>query len=597
MKRKLIIAGVLVYCCVAIGISAYENKAGQPDTELPTAEESTGESQEQVPESSEPDTEKPSDTETTITFQEIASKLQYTGTSYSERYYETDEMALTEEDKISILEYYKLPELERMAAEDSAEKMGNLQVFQKMDALQIDRNEILFPEYRWKSLYADSLQTVDASVLAEKEIAAFTGTTASELNVFLQENQGKQVLVTGSSIELDDTIKIPSDTILDGSGAVFSTENPIEYAILLEQVENVGIQNVRLTGGFERGIYIVESENVLLYRNEVTNASYKPIFVMGTNRYINLVGNSVHDNAYGAVFFEGNISNCIIQHNDIYQNKGTRNLGAGLVLSAVNLEDVYVPYEQEYGVDDYLYDMLDSPHDIIVKENRILENCSSGIYLDGAYQCYVIENEIEDNEKEGICLDFGSFGSYVSRNTIARNGDRNRQSDEDLEKDFVLGLGRLSDGSSTAKLPGISIDNGAYNIIYNNIVMENAGSGIKMVRSGYRNVILSNTVIDNNAGENESFHGFGIELGHASKPDQVIRGLDFTADYENIVARNMVSGHHYSGVYIGEECYCNDFIDNVILDCKMFSVENFSELYNSSVGNHTNVEALNYELK
>ena len=63
----------------------------------------------------------------------------------------------------------------------------------------------------------------------------------------------------------------------------------------------------------------------------------------------------------------------------------------------------------------------------------------------------MINNVIEDNEKEGMCLDYGTFGTYVSANTVQRNGERNRQTDEDLEADFILGLGRLADGSSTAK--------------------------------------------------------------------------------------------------------------------------------------------------
>jgi parallel beta-helix repeat protein len=196
-----------------------------------------------------------------------------------------------------------------------------------------------------------------------------------------------------------------------------------------------------------------------------------------------------------------------------------------------------------------------------------------------------------------MCLDYGTFGTYVSRNTIKRNGDRNRQTDEDLEADFILGLGRLADGSSTAKLPGISIDNSAYNTIYNNIIIENSGSGVKMVRSSYRNLILSNSIIDNNAGQNEAYHGFGIELGHASTPDEPVIGLDFTADYENIIARNVISGHHYSGIYLAEDTYCNDLIDNVIMDCGSFSVENFRMYFNSSVGNNTNVGTLNFDLK
>lgn len=581
MKKKIgIMAGVLVYVVLSVmtcnGVFDSKTVPNQDPNEVVIENQEL------------PDSDRD--------FTMIESTLEYSAGTQEGMYRESDSLKLVPEDKKSLPAYYSLPNLVRMSEEDAAEKMADIQVFKKMEILGISPEIFENPEFNWKALYNKSLAEIEKTALKPDTTVEFHGTKASELNEFMNANTGKIILVMGKRIELDATIRVPSNTILDGNGAEFCTDTAIEYAILLERAENVCIRNVRLTGGFARGIYLVECNRVLLYQNEVTNADYKAIFVMGTNEYINIVKNSVHDNAKGAVFLEGNISNCIIQHNEIYQNRGTRNLGAGLVLCSVNLDDLYVPYEQEYGKDEYLYEMLDAPHDIVIKDNVISENYSSGIYSDGAYMNYIIDNVVKDNEKEGLCLDFGTFGTYINSNIIERNGDRNRQSDEDLDKDFVLGLGRLEDGSSTAKLPGISIDNAAYNIIYNNVVNQNAGSGIKMVRSGYRNIILCNLVSDNNAGKNELFHGFGIELGHASKPDQVIKGLDFTADYENIVARNVISGHHYSGIYIGTECYCNDLIDNVIMDCEEFSVENFSDLFNSSVGNNTNVGTLNYNL-
>ena len=53
----------------------------------------------------------------------------------------------------------------------------------------------------------------------------------------------------------------------------------------------------------------------------------------------------------------------------------------------------------------------------------------------------------------------------------------------------------MADGSSPAKLPGISLDNTAYNTIYGNIVRDNYGSGIKAVRSAFSNTILCNQII------------------------------------------------------------------------------------------------------
>lgn len=527
----------------------------------------------------------------------LQNDREYSTVNYPNFYVYSEDLGVKAEDRKNILEEYRLPELERMIEEDASEKMDALQIMLKIEALNIDTSILATPEFNWKAVYNESFLALDTAVMHFDTTAEFTGTKASELNVFLQNNTQSNIIVRSEKILLDETIIVPSDINLDGYNVDIVADAPIEYAMLLENVENVLLQNIHLTGGFERGIYIVECRNVLLYQNEIANAGYKPVFVMGRNEFINLVGNIIHDNAKGGVFFEGNISNCIIQHNYIYNNRGTRNLGAGIVLCSVNLDDLYVPYEQEYGKDEYLYDMLDAPHNIIIKNNIISENYSSGIYLDGAYRCFILDCDIKDNEKEGMCLDFGTFGTYVSGNTVERNGNRNRQSDEDLEKDFVLGLGRLEDGSSTAKLPGISIDNAAYNIIFNNIINDNAGTGIKMVRSGYRNLILCNMITNNNTGQNANYHGFGVELGHASEPDQTIKGLDFTADYENIIARNVISGHHYSGIYIGVDCYCNDLIDNVLLDCTEFSVENFSEYFNSSVGNNTNVQTLNFQLQ
>ncbi len=593
MKKKLLIsAAAAVYTILVLGLCFQVFDMG--DIHIGTHVEDPGEvNNVETPAPPREPERNLVDAERDFSYQE-GPHLEYAAYGQPGRYVESEDLVLLEEDRYNILVRFQLPELERMSEEDAALKMADLQVFRKMNLLGADSASFVTPEYNWKKVYSDSLAELEKTWASFGKTAVYEGETASSLNIFLQEHVGYHVEIGTKKLVLDETIQVPSNISIDGQGVEIASETGIEYAIHMNGVENVVIQNIKLLGGFERGIYIVESHHVLLYRNEVANGGYKGIIVMGDNQYINLVGNSVHDNAWGAVVFQGSISNSIIQHNTIYANKGPRNLGAGLVLSAVPITDLYRPYEQDHGFDEYLYNMLDGPHDVVVKDNDILDNYSSGVYLDGAYEVSVIDNRIIDNEKEGMCLDFGTFGSYISGNIIRRNGHRNRQTDVDLEKDFVLGLGRMEDGSSTAKLPGISLDNAAYNIIYDNIVEDNSGTGIKMVRSGFRNLILCNLVTDNNRGQNDMYHGFGVELGYARQPDQEVKGLDFEPDYENIIARNVISGVHYSGIYIGEECYCNDFIDNVILDCTQFSVESYSEFFNSSVGNNTNVPMLNF---
>lgn len=527
-------------------------------------------------------------------FEMVDNTLEYGAPGQSGMYVETEDLLLLEEDKQSILSRYDLPSLTRMSEEDAAEKMADLQVLKKIEDFGVDTISFYTPEYNWKKIYNDSITCVKQALEFEKRVT-FSGTLASELNTVLQANPESVIDIASDEILLDETIRVPSNVVLEGNDVVLNGETAVPHAILLEDAENVAVKGFHLLGGFEQGIYIIRSNRVLIYDNEIANAIYKALCVMDDNSYVNLVGNSVHDNGNGAIFLNGEITHCIIQHNAVYQNRGTRNLTAGIVFSSMIVKDPYTPYNE--FLDEYLYDLTKTPNNNVVMDNLIQGNYSSGFYSDGGYMNYVLDNTIEDNEKEGMCLDYGTFGTYVSGNTVQRNGQRNRQTDEDLEADFILGAGRLADGSSTAKLPGISIDNSAYNIIYNNNINENSGSGVKMVRSGYRNVILCNLISDNNAGQNEAYHGFGVELGHASTPDEPVKGLDFTADYENIVARNMISGHHYSGIYIGEDCYCNDLIDNVIMDCTQFSVENFSSYFNSAVGNHTNVGTLSFTLE
>lgn len=532
------------------------------------------------------------------TYPIIGNGLAYGTSGQDGLYIDSGEVFLQEGDTVSLLEAYAMPPLERMSAEDSPKYMDGLQVLRRIERMGLKPASFFTPEHDWKEVYADSLTTVKEAVDFSEKVD-FTGTTAAQLNEFLEGCSQVTVHIMVENILLDETIRVPSNVVLKGNGVrlygiAASGDREDDYAFLLENVENVGIFDFRLEGGFGQGIYVIGSKACLIWNNEITDAVYKAICVMTDNSYINLVNNCIYENGNGAIFFNGDISRCIIQGNEIYQNRGTRNLTAGIVFCSMEVEDPYTPYNE--FKDEHLYDQLESPHHNVIKDNHIQGNLSSGIYCDGGYLNYIMDNLIEDNEKEGMCLDYGTFGVYVAGNTVCRNGNRNRQTDEDLEADFILGAGRLEDGSSTAKLPGISIDNSAYNIIFGNTVSDNAGSGIKMVRSAYRNLILCNIVSDNNRGRNEDFHGFGIEFGHASDPDEPVVGLDFTADYENIAARNIIGGGHYSGIFFGEESYCNDLIDNVVMDSEFYSVENHSGYYNSSVGNTVNRDVLNYEL-
>ena len=577
-KKRIIIAAVIVYLAVIGIVAVWESgrqKPANPDTAA--AQEEAYNRKKAV-----------------IDAQEKAEQQAY-DKAVQLLDYDVDSaaMKISPSDCYSIMTANKLPALSRMAAEDSKKYMGNLQVLQKIEKLGIDTESFETPELNWKNVYNRVSDTMQKENTFSDKIS-FTGSTASQLNTLIAQSTDAYITIESSTVRMDEPISMKSGIALDAAGVIFtgSTDDRVAQAVIAEDCTNFALYNLNLTAGcYEYGIYIIRSNTFTIENCTISNALYKGLVMMGENKNFTIRNNTVSYNGNGAVFLNGNISNGIIAGNDVVDNYGTRNLTAGIVMTSMEIDDYYTAYNE--FKDEHLYNLLDTPHDIVLYQNNVKHNNSSGIYSDGAYQIYIVENIIYQNDKEGMCLDYGTFGAYVSNNIVKENGGRLRQSDEDLEADFVTAFGRLSDGSSPAKLPGISIDNSAYNTIVNNNVTQNYGSGVKMVRSAYRNIIMENSVSDNNKGKSDDFHFFGIEIGHESTPDEPVKGLDFTASYENIVCRNIVTGSNYAGVFLAVESYCNDVFDNTILGSEWYAIECHSNMFNSMLNNIMDQEILN----
>ena len=577
-KKRIIIAAVIVYLAVIGIVAVWESgrqKPANPDTAA--AQEEAYNRKKAV-----------------IDAQEKAEQQAY-DKAVQLLDYDVDSaaMKISPSDCYSIMTANKLPALSRMAAEDSKKYMGNLQVLQKIEKLGIDTASFETPELNWKNVYNRVSDTMQKENTFSDKIS-FTGSTASQLNTLIAQSTDAYITIESSTVRMDEPISMKSGIALDAAGVTFtgSTDDRVAQAVIAEDCTNFALYNLNLTAGcYEYGIYIIRSNTFTIENCTISNALYKGLVMMGENKNFTIRNNTVSYNGNGAVFLNGNISNGIIAGNDVVDNYGTRNLTAGIVMTSMEIDDYYTAYNE--FKDEHLYNLLDTQDDIVLYQNNVKHNNSSGIYSDGAYQIYIVENIIYQNDKEGMCLDYGTFGAYVSNNIVKENGGRLRQSDEDLEADFVTTFGRLSDGSSPAKLPGISIDNSAYNTIVNNNVTQNYGSGVKMVRSAYRNIIMENSVSDNNKGKSDDFHFFGIEIGHESTPDEPVKGLDFTASYENIVCRNIVTGSNYAGVFLAVESYCNDVFDNTILGSEWYAIECHSNMFNSMPNNIMDQEILN----
>ncbi len=510
--------------------------------------------------------------------------------------YDTDnaEIEILKEDCESIITSNNLPALIRMNPDDAEKYMSQLKVLKRMENLGADPSSYETPELNWKILFNTVMQDVTNKNTYDNQVT-FSGSTASQLNTFIQSVDNSYITITSSRIVLDETIQLKSNVGINAKNVHFEAgDTVLNKAFEAEECTNFTVDNVDLSvGGYDYALYIIKSNYFTVENCTLSNSNQRGLVIMGENTNFIIKNNDIEHNGNGAVFLEGDISEGVIRDNIVSHNGGTRNLNAGICLTSMEITDYNVIYDVP-PTDEYLYDLTEAPHNIVLYRNTVEGNNSSGIYSDGGYDLFMLENTIRQNDKEGMCLDSGTFGSYVSDNVVKENGGRRRQSDEDLEGDFIAQFGRIEDGSSPAKLPGISIDNAAYNIVIDNDVTHNYGSGVKMVRSAYRNIVMQNTVSDNNVGRSGDFHFFGVEIGYASTPDQPVKGLDFTASYENIICRNVITGNNYSGLYMAEECYCNDVFDNVILGSQFFAIECKSNQFNSIVNNNVDGDIENH---
>lgn len=494
-----------------------------------------------------------------------------------------------------ILSRHLLPPFERMEKADRAKFVENLQVYRKISELELDDDAFLYPEKNLETL-RNTMESVMQDIPEALEKVYFSGTTSMELQDALNANAGKALYITSPKVTVTSRIEVPSDTYLIGGGTEFET-NGCDYTLVVENVKNVVLDSIRICGDAEYGVFIAGSENVVVSGCEITGMKQKAICVTAESSLFCIQNNEITRNGAGGIYCAGNVSKGFIRNNIVSNNMGTSNWMAGIVLSNAATENPLNIWEK-FDVNhrcptrDNLYLQTSCAHEILVENNTVSQNNASGIYSDGSYRCYILNNDIIRNDKEGICLDNGTIGTYLKENLVKENGGRYRQTDDDLRMDYVLDAGRMEDGSAKSKLPGISLDNTAYNILENNIVTSNYGGGIKMVRSTIRCLISENIIKDNNKGQNDLFHFFGIELG-AAIPDEPVPDMDFTSDFENIVCRNTISGGHYSGVFLGEDCYVNDVFDNVIMEPQMFAIECVSVKFNSIINNFSNMEIRN----
>ncbi len=409
----------------------------------------------------------------------------------------------------------------------------------------------------------------------------FTGTQLSQLSALIAVAGPVRVTVKSRTLQADTALTITGqNVIVDFAGTAIEVgAKPPVWLIQLVHARNVAVINATINGG-TNGFLVDGATKVAIEGNDVGGLTENGIVATGPSSNLDIHANHLHQLQRAGIMLHGPVRAALLEGNTIDHLLGHSNWNAGILLTgrggdiAANPDTFFLP-DHYWVVTNPLVERLQNPDQNVIMNNTMRDGLSSGIYNDGAVANIFLENRIEGNSKEGICFDNGATANVFAGNLVAGNGRRWGQQDADLALDSVLSAGRAPDGTSMAKLPGISIDNGLYNEIFGNYVNGNFGGGVKIVRTGLFNIVGENAIIDNNLGENAKFHFFGIELG-AAPADAPAVDLDFVGSPGNIIFGNAIRGRHYSGIFLGRGSVQNDVINNDILGVEAFALESVS---------------------
>lgn len=435
----------------------------------------------------------------------------------------------------------------------------------------------------------------------------FYGNTTTQLNAFVRHRSCESVHIKDSNIQVTEPIRLESHlSLIVDENVIIYADTALNFPIIIgENIDNV------IVIGFEWKNNKHSSSSItfpsVIYLHNVSRIVITDLKIMISPEHQfagrGIILNQAHNiqikkshiqGCQGGIVVSGHSERVLIEGNMIEHSNGYSNLDAAIVITwlTMTITGAYLPPSTPC-----VYDTEFISKDIFLRTNTLRFNRAQGIYLDGIYHSFVMKNEVYNNTKEGICNDNGSGLNYLAENEVSRNGYREHMTEATLRMDYIHQYGLLPDGSSPIKLPGISIDNTAFNVLQKNQVMHNAGGGIKAVRTAYANILTQNTIIGNRyiAPQTEylpySIH-FGILFGSAGHDlEDRNECLDFTGGGLNWIRKNHIHGHHVSGIQFSAGSTSNAIEENTLIGEEVFGIDDVSNGVNLLRKNHF----LNYD--
>jgi len=360
-----------------------------------------------------------------------------------------------------------------------------------------------------------------------------------------------------------------SNNTISGNIIRYNVENGLHIKKYNGQDDNNIIKN-NIISNNKNGVYCDYSSRNIIVDNEISRNYFNGICLDISSRN-NITGNTIVDNVGldNLNKFRAGINCYCSDENTIYNNNISHNHGSGLFLLgsdnnnitkniiSFNFEEVW--YDDSYGI--YI-----AGYGNIIKNNSILNNSDSGIYLFGVNGNHIIMNNNISSNSPGIYLSCPN--NIISSNTFFSNKDnylRNIGIDIDssnnhiIENRFIDNGIRIFDKTCQNNLSNNKINGKplVYLVGQSNKTIENAGQivliscdNISIENQNILNIYAGITLINTNKcciiGNNFSSTYYGINLGESSD-NNTIQDNDF---YSN-----------KNGIFISSSVH-NEIIDN-----------------------------------
>ena len=278
-----------------------------------------------------------------------------------------------------------------------------------------DLNTGLSPEY--------PLLTINqGAVLAQAGDTVYVVNGTYNETVWLTTNSGYE--------DFPITFLAEEDVIVKGSGSTTSGS-----AFYISGRSFIIIEGFNITDTAYKGIFVVNSDHIILRNNKISNAGYNFLDQQQGIHFRNVISsiieeNTTNNNSYNGIMLTQNSNDNIIRNNYSYGNNssfatngGTDAKGIELSNSSNNLIINNIVFNNEdTGINLYGPSTIEGSSNNKVIGNLVYGNRDHGIDNNNSQGQIIVGNTVHGNYTSGINLELNSSGSTIVNNIIMDNG-------------------------------------------------------------------------------------------------------------------------------------------------------------------------------